>query len=242
MLAEIARGPGAALAVGFADQAISRIEDAIENIDDSDGDCSALLARAQRIHLDACRAARPDPVSLARDLFLRETKGGYDTFHGAAAQYADVLGVAGFAEYRRLASEAWEKLPARSDTRQSVDHFEFDDFRLSSILDFFAERDGDVEMRIALRARDLLSPWDYLQLAEFCRAQGRDEEALSRAEEGLWIFEDEGPNERLVFFAVDLLLKTGRKADAAAHLWRAFEKAPSLSLYDRLRELGGESA
>ena len=52
------------------------------------------------------------------------------------------------------------------------------------ILDFFAERDGDVEARIALRMRDLSSPWDYLQLAEFCLSQGRQDEALRRAEEG----------------------------------------------------------
>jgi len=99
-----------------------------------------------------------------------------------------------------------------------------------------------VEARIALRAKDLSSPWSYLQLAEFCRAQGRDEEALRRAEEGLWVFEDGRPDERLAFFAVDLLSKAGRKSDAEAHLWRTFEKAPSVELYARLRKLGGEAA
>jgi len=76
----------------------------------------------------------------------------------------------------------------------------------------------------------------------FCRAQGRDEEALRRAEEGLWVFEDSRPDERLVFFAVDLLSKAGRNSDAEAQLWRTFQKAPSVELYARLRELGGEPA
>jgi len=45
-----------------------------------------------------------------------------------------------------------------------------------------------------------------------------------------------------VFFAADLLLKRGREDDAEAQLWRAFEKAPNLALYERLRRLGGEAA
>jgi hypothetical protein len=68
------------------------------------------------------------------------------------------------------------------------------------------------------------------------------QEALRRAEEGLWIFEDDRPDERLVFFAADLLSKLGRKSDAEAQLWRAFEKAPSLDLYRRLRKVGGAAA
>ncbi|MEW6644723.1 MAG: DUF6880 family protein [Pseudomonadota bacterium] len=239
MLVEIASGEYAARAIALADFAISRIERAIESVDDGDGHCSALLARARRIHCDACRLARPDPVSLARDLFLRETEGDYDTFHAAAAQYADALGEEGLAEYRHLAQAAWDKLPARIGSRRDDDRFEANGDRLASILDFFAERDGDVVTRIALRAKDLSSTWDVLKLAEFCRDQGREEEALRHVEEGLWLFEDEWLNERLVFLAVDLLLKAGRPADAEAYLWRAFEKAPSLKLYGRLRELGG---
>ena len=42
-------------------------------------------------------------------------------------------------------------------------------------------------------------------------------------------------------FTVELLSKAGRKADAEALLWRAFEKAPSLDLYKQLRKLGGKT-
>jgi tetratricopeptide (TPR) repeat protein len=94
----------------------------------------------------------------------------------------------------------------------------------------------------ALRAKDLSSQWQYLQLAEFCGAQGHDEEALRRAEEGLWLFEDERPDERLVFLTAELLVKAGRKKDAEARLWRAFEKSPSLALHAQLRKLGGKAA
>src|SRR5439155_7520646 len=179
---------------------------------------------------------------LARRLFDREMDDEYGIFEGAAALYAELLGAAGLAEYRRLATEAWAQLPARAGQTQAR-HEALDGYdRLKPILDFFAERDGDLEARIALRTKDLSSPWSYLQLAEFCLSQGRKEEALRRAEEGLWMFEDGRPDELLVFFAADLLSKVGRKSDAEAHLQRAFEKTPSLALYARLRQLGGEAA
>jgi uncharacterized Zn finger protein len=240
-LADLIPAGRAGLVLKLTDHALSRIEQAAQSIDDSDGHCGALLHRVRDVHLAACQAERPDPVRLARELFTREIEPEYDTFSGAAALYADVLGKSGLREYRRLALEAWEKLPTRGWRNRAQD-ISSAHLSLKSILDFFAEREGDVETRVALRAKDLSSPWDYLQLAEFCRAQGREAEALRRAEEGLWVFEDEPPDERLVLFAVDLLLKAGREADAQAHLWRVFEKEPSLALYRRLRKLCGKAA
>lgn len=239
-LGEFASGEHAKVIAELAEHAIDRIEQAVENIDDSDGHCSELLERARAIHIAAVRTARPDPVRLARDLFAREMEDEYGTFASAVTLYADALGEEGLAEYRRLATAAWKKLPQRG----RGDGFDVDGNyrRLADALDFFAERDGDIEARIALRAKDLSSPWGYLKLAEFCLAQGRPDEALRHGEEGLWVFEDDRPDERLVIFVVELLAKGGRKAEAEAHLVRAFEKAPSLELYKRLRRLSGKSA
>ncbi len=238
-IADLALGARAGLAFELAERAIDRIEQATEGIDDCDGHCGMLLGRARDIHLAATREVRPEPMQLARDLFAREMQDSYGTFEGAVALYADLLGETGLAEYRRLATEAWEKLPPGRRVEQE---FLGNQDQLMRILDFFAERAGEVDTRIALRAKNPSSQWSYLQLAEFCRSQGREEEAIRRAEEGLWVFEDERPDERLVLFAADLLSKAGRKADAAAHLQRAFEKAPTLELYKRLRKFGGDDA
>jgi uncharacterized Zn finger protein len=240
-VADLATGGHAGVALKLVERAIERIEAAFEAIDDSDGHLGALLEHARDIHLAAASAVRPEPVALARDLFERETNSDFETFFGAAELYADVLGDKGLAEYRRLAAAAWDKLPARSGKVRGGDT-SFGSFRLMHILDFFAGRDGDVDARVALRAKNLSSQWDYLQLAEFCLSQGRGEEALRRAEEGLWLFEDEGPDERLLFFTAGLLAKAGRKADASAHLWRAFEKEPGLDIYKQLLKFGGRAA
>ena len=242
-IAELASGTRAGLALELAEHAIDQIERAIDGIDDSEGECGELLHRARDIHLAAAGFVRPDPVQFARDLFAREVDGDYDTFGDAAQLYADVLGEPGLAEYRRLAAKAWEKLPKRSRKgREDDNEFSRGYERLKAILDFFAERAGDIDTRIALRAHDLSSAWRYLELAQFCQTQGRVDEALRRAEEGLWMFEDGQPDQRLVSFTVELLSKAGRKVDAEALLWRTFEKAPSLELYKRLRKLGGKAA
>lgn len=240
-LAELASGAEAALVLELAERAVERIEKAIEGIDDSDGHCGDLLERARDIHLTAARTAKPDPVTLARRLFAREMADGYGTFGGAASVYAEVLGKSGLEEYRRLAAAAWEKLPPRQGRRGPAEA-SYDFGLLPDILDDFAERDGDVAARIALRAKDLSSARHYLELAQFCLAQGREEEALRRAEDGLFLFADERPDERLVFLAADLLSKAGRRSEAEAHLWRAFDKEPSFDLYIRLRKLAGTAA
>jgi len=240
-IAGFASGSSAGLVLELAERAIDRIEQAIESIDDSDGHAGMLLHRARDIHLAATREIRPEPIKLARDLFTRETKDEYGTFEGAAALYADVLGEVGLTEYRRLAAEAWEKIPSYSAGRMQREEFVGHQHQLMRILDFFAERAGEVDTRIALRAKDLSSQWSYLQLVEFCLSHGRKQEALRRAEEGLWLFEDQRPDERLVLLTAELLSKEGRKGDAEACLQRAFEKAPSLEYYVRLRKLGGDA-
>jgi len=236
-IAELIPAGHAVHALALAERAIDRIEAAMEAIDDSNGEGSALMDRARHIHLAAARAARPEPIPLAGELFVRETEGEYGTFYHASRLYEDVLGETGLAEYRRLAEQAWAKLPSRSGRALGTYDGRYNILR--EILDFFAERSGETDARIALRAKDLSSPWNYLQLAEFCLAQGRSDEALRRAEEGLWVFEDGRPDERLVVFTARLLTKAGRNDDAEKVLWRAFDKSPSLQLYIKLTAIGG---
>jgi uncharacterized Zn finger protein len=236
-LAEAGRG---ALALDLVEQAIERIEDAMGLIDDSEGDASALLQRCGEIHLAAASTANLDPIEFAHSLFARETDGS-EVFDGAANTYADVLGEAGLAEYHRLAAEAWDKLPPRSGGPAKRDGSVVDYGQLRHILDFFAERQGDVDARIALRAKDLSSPWLYFQLVQFCVAQGREDEALRYAEEGVWLFEDDRPDERLVSLAAEMLAKADRAKDAEALLQRVFAKAPSLALYIQLRAFGADA-
>jgi hypothetical protein len=110
------------LALRLLDYFFTRMDDALNSLDDSDGQGGGVYAKGCEIHLAACRAAKPDPVALARDLFARETDSTWDFFHGASEAYGDILGDVGLAEYRRLANEAWQKIkPLQAGGRQAHD-------------------------------------------------------------------------------------------------------------------------
>lgn len=239
-LAALVPGGHAVPALELAEHALKRIEQAIGAVDDSDGYCGGLLYRARDIHIAAARAAGPDPINLAHSLFQREMADDYGIFTGSVALYADALGESGLTEYRRLALEAWDKLPPLIGKSSSQRDFSggYDD--LAAILDFFAERDGDSDARVALRTKDLSSPYRYLKLAEFCHSIGRSEEALRRAQEGLWIFDGRDRDDRLVTYAAMLLSEVGRDGEAYDLLWDAFARAPGFHPYLRFREIAGE--
>jgi hypothetical protein len=231
------------LALRLLEYFFKRMETALGEIDDSDGMGGAIYARACSIHLAACLQARPDPVALARGLFVRETESDWDYFSDAAITYEEILGEPGLAEYRHLAEKAWQSIKPRRPGQLIANDPDFSlRYRLTAILDRFAERDGDLDARIALRNKDLSSAYAYLQLAQFCLENDRETQALQLAEEGLWRFED-APDERLTRFAAKLYRAADRRADANALLWQAFEREPSLELYgDLRREAGGEAA
>jgi uncharacterized Zn finger protein len=229
----------AAVVLRLLDHFFARMDKALEATDDSDGGGGGVYARAREIHLAACRQARPDPVALARALFAREVESDREFFHGASETYEDILGDAGLAEYRRLANEAWKKIrPLRAAARQVQDDQFSARYALAAILERFAERDGDVDGVITIRARDLSTAYDYLGIAQLCLEHAREPEALKWAEEGLWQFED-NPDERLILFASDLYRRIGRKEDADKLLWRTFERAPGIELYKQLKSAAG---
>ena len=223
-LGTLVAGGRSALALSLLDHLFEEMEDAYEAVDDSEGEIGGALARAEALHLEACRQARPDPVALARALFERELGGSWNVFEDAVRTYAEVLGPKGLAEYRRLATEAWNGPRAERS------------WALRSTLDWFAEQDGDLEARIALRKADLKAPTAYIEIARLYREANQKADALKWIEEALWCFEDR-PEERLHTYAAELMIEAGRQAEAESLLWAAFERWPSLGLYRRLQGL-----
>jgi tetratricopeptide (TPR) repeat protein len=226
----------AALILELATELFRRLPGALETVDDSDGGGGEIAERAAALHLAACKALRPDPVALARDLFRLETGEPFGTFRGASGTYGHLLGSAGLAEYRRLAEAAWDAMPKARARRGGVltaGEGGLARYTLFPILDGFAAREGDVDRRIALRAAGLSHAHDYFRLAEFCLEQGREPEAVRWAEEGAFLFDDPS-NEPLLLFLAERHRAAGRGAEAEAVLWRGFERQPSMRLYEAL--------
>ncbi len=220
--------------IELAEHALARCEDALGAMDDSDGEMTGIIERLGELHHAACVVAKPDPEALARRLFAWELKTDWDTFYGAAEGYADVLGQAGLAVYRKLAQGEWDKVPALGpgqDRRSFGGHR----FRLTSIMESLARVDGDVEALVAVKQRDLSSPYHYLQIAEIYKGAKQSNKALEWAENGLKAFPDR-PDNRLREFLAAEYHRRKRRDEAMALIWAEFAERPSLETYQLLKQ------
>ena len=110
-IADLLKAGCAAEVIELTEHALGKVEQATLSMDDSDGYMGGILQRLQELHLEACRAAKPDPEALAERLFDWEMRAHFDTFYGAAGTYSKLLGERGLATYRRRAEAAWARVP-----------------------------------------------------------------------------------------------------------------------------------
>jgi uncharacterized Zn finger protein len=223
----------AAEVVELAEYALSALEQALEHVDDSDGQMSDVGTRLQELHLEACRRARPDPVALAERLFARELEGDWDIFDRAALHYADILGDAGLERYRELARARWAKVPKLNPGEDTNGERFGSRFRITRIMETLAELSGSLEDQIAVGEHDLGSPYSFLRIAELCRSHGDHDAALAWAERGMAEFPDV-PDPRVRTFLIKEYRRRDRIADALEHSWAAFASRPTLEAYREL--------
>ena len=224
----------AAAVVELAEYAVGRVESAMEECDDSNGELGGLLAHIVELHLDACRAASPDPAELAERLFEYELNGHWETFSSAAELYAEVLGEPGLARYRRLAEAEWAKVPTLGPGDDKSQTWHGNRYRITQIMETLARRSGDAEALVAVKARDLSSAWRFLQIAEVYREAGRADKALEWAERGLAAF-PQRTDGRLREFLIGEYLQRGRGAEAMTLTWAQFAERSDLGGYTGLK-------
>lgn len=226
-------------------------DDSVEHVDDSGGELGGISTRLSELHLRACAEGRPDPVGLARRLVDLELTSELDGFHRAAATYADVLGVDGLAEYRRLVQPAWDRLhddtaeltgsPGLTDDDADLDDDAVGDvgepseFAVRHAMIGWALGTGDPDELIAVRSRDLRLPDDYLEIGRALTRADRTGEAIEWARRGLveqssrtWQLDP------LREFLASLLRSTGDVEGAVELFWQAFVAVPSVTSYRRL--------
>lgn len=224
----------AAAVVALAEHAHRRSDKAVHYIDDSDGWLTDISGRIGELHLAACREARPDPVELAGRLADLELTSELDTFHRAAATYADVLGSDGIAAYRRIVEPKW-----RAATKHK-DSYGHGAFAVIQAMIGVAQAAGDPDELIAIRGSDLRTPEDYLEISRMLVAAGRQAEAFNWARRGLQTFADRHwQTPALRQFLASQLRAAGDASEAEALWWESFERHPSLDAY---RKLLSESA
>jgi uncharacterized Zn finger protein len=220
--------------IELAEHAVKRVEEAIGWTDDSDGELGDLLEQLGGLHHQACLQARPDPQKLAKRLLELELGTEYDTFRGAAAAYADVLGAEGLAAYRRLAAATWARVPPLGPDGSSSLRYQSERFRITYLMETLAALSGDVDERVEVLRRDLSSAYQYLRIAEAYREAGRHDHALEWAQQGMAAFPT-GTDRRLREFLADEYHRRGRQDEAMACAWQEYVEYPSLETHQRLR-------
>ncbi|MFF7840184.1 SWIM zinc finger domain-containing protein [Streptomyces ossamyceticus] len=214
----------AADAITLARETMRLLAEAVESVDDSDGRLGQIGADLADAHLDACRAARPDPEELARWLVghaLGDTDEGLTDID--PLDYEDVLGEEGMGVLRKLAVEAW-----RANRRGWAEKY---------LMERLARAGGDVDAVIAVYAADLApNGHTHLVIARELDTAGRPVEALSWAERGIREAEDLATvDTALVDHLCERYAQVARHADAVALRRDHFGARLSLLTYQQLR-------
>ncbi|MET9882730.1 SWIM zinc finger family protein [Streptomyces sp. NPDC006430] len=213
----------AADAVEVAREAIVALGRTYGEIDDSDGVLGDVASGLAEVHLNACAAARPDPVRTA-DWLVDHLLG--DLNHATdivVSDYADVLGEAGLARAHELATAAWRNNPKGWSEKY--------------LMEQLLKTQGGVDALIAVHAADL-SPTGatHLVIAQELERANRAAEALDWAERGLREAEpDRGPDSRLVEFVCERYTRAGRPADVVAVHRDVLLRRRTLAAYQGLR-------
>lgn len=230
--------PGTADAlVELAEYAIERVDKVLaEDVDDSDGEVGGVLDRLGDLHLRACQLAKPDPVALAERLFRYETTMSFNSYINSVRTYQDVLGNEGIARFRALAERQWEQIKPLEPANESRASNLSNRFRITHIMETLARMSGEVDALVAVKSRDLSSPYHYLNIAEIYQKADQADLALEWAERGLKAF-PERPDNRLRDFLVAEYLKRKRDDEALQLTWIQFEERPTLEHYRKLHDV-----
>ncbi len=234
-MAELLKPDTAVLLVELSEYAVWRLEESLQQIDDSDGEVGGIVQGLGELHLKACIMAQPEPAALAERLFALETSLPFGLWSFDVLTYRDVLGAAGLARYREVADAAWRKLPPR-DAKEG---FDAGRFAITRIMERVAEASGDIEELVEIKSKDLSSAWNYLQIAEIWAKARKPAKALEWAERGLQAFPTR-PDNRLRDFLVAAYLKRKRNDEALQLTWIQFEEQPALGNYQKLHDVASK--
>ena len=138
-------------------------------------------------------------------------------------------------DWQSTGSEQGRCGPARRRSlRESSREYSTRRFAITHIMETLAELSQDVDALVAVKAHDLSSPYDFVEIAEIYREAGRSDDALAWAERGAAAYPD-CTDVRLLEILADEYERRGRGEDAVQVMWSLLERRPSVDSYQRLK-------
>ncbi len=213
---------------GLVEHAFRRADESAGYVDDSGGHLIDVTERLSGLHIWACSKGTVEPVELAARLVELELNSELEGFHRAAAEYADVLGPAGIAEYRRLLEPHWRNVGPNAKWSDGS-------YGVRQAMVGWALATGDPDALIEVHSRGKPGPHDVLDIAVALKDAGRADEAISWAKRCI------AQNRGRPGMTDDLreclscwLDERGEHAAVVDLFWQAFVAEPSVGRYRRL--------
>jgi len=222
-------GDGNPKLIELIEDAIAQAEDALGQIDDSNGVVMPIIMQLRGVHERACNRLEPDPVALAERIFRFQTTGDWDTFHSVLPGYERALGEPGLARYRQLVEAAWKQFPALGPKAFRT-HFDSDRYRIEHAMEELTALSGDVDGLITVKSRNLSSPHAFLELAKVLERYGRHDDALKWAERGIAAFPGEWLDD-LEKLCIAEHLRRGDAGRVESLAWQRFVRQPGSDAY-----------
>lgn len=219
--------------VELSEHAIVAFHQAIESVDDSDGNFGALVDDILLVHHEGCVGAQSeplppggslaDPVRLAGIVFTWSMDNEYGLLDGVFSRYVDVLGNVGL--------EAIGKLIAPRLASAATGHREF---TIRHLAEQYAEATGTLDDVVTVLAQDLSSGYSYLRIAERLAKAGRHDDGLRWALDGI---ATHGSDHRLHDFVIAEHLRAGRGDDALGVATTLHAAAATVATFTRVRDV-----
>jgi uncharacterized Zn finger protein len=222
---ELVKAGEAADAVLIAHEAIIRLSDSLEFVDDRSGAVEDSGRVLLAVHLLACQAAVPEPVPLGHDLADLLLRDGYGLWPDLD-DYANLLGGGGLAAVRERVAAAYAENPSS--------------WRAKNLMESIARAKGDVDAVVAIYAAALDDRGHgHLRIARELDGAGRGDEALGWAERG--VREAAHPDHQLVEYLAGRYAAAGRADEVLGLRHDRFLADRSLANYQALRQAATDS-
>ena len=231
LIQDVLDSGNAKVAAELAAYALELGFDAINQMDDSNGGMGGVLMQIAGVHLEACEKGGLSATEIAHSVFDLQLEDDIGII--VLEPYRKALGKEGLAAYRKLAQNAWRKLPATIADKASDEHGATR-YEITSIMKTLARIDGDVDAMVDIIKHDLRGAYAYLEIAKTLAPAKRYDEALQWAEDGRKAFPQDN-NGALEDFLAAEYHRRGRHDDAIALHWARFEKHFSLQSYETLK-------
>jgi tetratricopeptide (TPR) repeat protein len=219
--------------VSLAEHAILCVDKALGQFSEADPDMDALREEVRGLHLDACQAVPPKPVSLAARLIELAEKTERDWLQDAPERYRDLLGDDGLAAFDQILTRKLDLMPP--DSRAALSHT---GLALRAMSESLARALGDIDRLVRELAHDLTTPARYVRIANELDTARRKDDALDWLQRG--VAEHGSSDDALREALVIAYLHADRRADAIAVLRAELQRAPSARLAAELLGAAGE--